>query len=209
MASVRSLSMMLLRPRAPVPFLRASVAMAWRASGVTSRSASFMLSSREYCLMRAFFGPCMTWISSDSLSSWRVTMTGNRPVNSGMRPYEIRSLCSMSKGPTMGFPDAVADPVFDVIFSRMGAPNPMDDSWRLSKTCRSRSTNAPPQINRISFVSICTNSPRGFFRPPFSGTFTTVPSSIFSRACWTPSPLTSRVMDRFSLFLVTLSTSSM
>ena len=27
------------------------------------------------------------------------------------------------------------------------------------------------------------NSARGFLRPPFSGTLTTVPSSIFSRAC--------------------------
>ena len=38
------------------------------------------------------------------------------------------------------------------------------------------------------------NSPRGFLRPPFSGTLTCVPSSIFSSACCTPSPLTSRVI---------------
>jgi hypothetical protein len=42
----------------------------------------------------------------------------------------------------------------------------------LSTMVFSRSTNAPPQINRISFVSICIWSPRGCFLAPFPGTFT-------------------------------------
>ena len=134
-ASVRSLSMMLLSPRAPVPFLRASVAIAWRASGVTSNSASFMLNSREYCLIRAFLGSCMTCISSDSFNSWSVTITGKRPVNSGMRPYDIKSLCSTSNGPKAGRDGAVLEPAAGVSFSRIGASNPIEDSWRRSRTC--------------------------------------------------------------------------
>lgn len=59
---------------------------------------------------------------------------------------------------------------------------------------------------RSQGVRACRKSPRGFLRPPFSGTFMTVPSSIFSRACCTPSPLTSRVMLMFSLFFTILST---
>ena len=58
-------------------------------------------------------------------------------------------------------------------------------------------------------VSKATKSPRGFFRPPFSGTFTTAPSTILSSACCTPSPLTSRVMLTFSVLRASLSTSSM
>ncbi len=55
--------------------------------------------------------------------------------------------------------------------------------------------NAPPQMNRMFVVSTGMNSCWGCFRPPRGGTFATVPSMILSRACWTPSPETSRVMD--------------
>jgi len=40
-------------------------------------------------------------------------------------------------------------------------------------------------------------------------TLAVVPSRIFSSACWTPSPETSRVIDGFSLLRAILSTSSM
>ena len=73
----------------------------------------------------------------------------------------------------------------------------------LSETCVSRPLKAPPTMNRMSRVSRGTVSPLGFLRPPFSGTFTVVPSSILSRACCTPSPLTSLVMLR-SLSLITI-----
>ena len=43
--------------------------------------------------------------------------------------------------------------------------------------------NAPPQMNRILVVSTCTNSCCGCLRPPFGGTFATVPSMIFNSAC--------------------------
>ena len=38
-------------------------------------------------------------------------------------------------------------------------------------------------MKRMFEVSIATCSARGFFLPPRSGTFTTVPSSILSNAC--------------------------
>ena len=58
----------------------------------------------------------------------------------------------------------------------------------------SRPTNVPPQMNRMFVVSIWMYCCSGCLRPPCGGTLATVPSSIFSRACCTPSPETSRVM---------------
>jgi hypothetical protein len=49
----------------------------------------------------------------------------------------------------------------------------------------------------------------GMLAPPCGGTEATVPSRIFSSACWTPSPDTSRVIDGLSAFRAILSTSSM
>ena len=69
--------------------------------------------------------------------------------------------------------------------------------------------NAPPQMNRTLVVSIWMNSWCGCLRPPCGGTEAVVPSRIFSRACWTPSPDTSRVMEGFSLLRAILSISSM
>ena len=62
----------------------------------------------------------------------------------------------------------------------------------------SRPTNAPPQMNRMLVVSTGVNSWCGCLRPPCGGTLATVPSRIFSSACCTPSPETSRVIDGFS-----------
>ena len=73
----------------------------------------------------------------------------------------------------------------------------------------SRSANAPPQMNRMFVVSIDRNSWWGCLRPPCGGTLATVPSRILSSACWTPSPLTSRVIDGLSALRAILSTSSM
>uniref|UniRef100_A0A7C9AIZ4 Uncharacterized protein n=1 Tax=Opuntia streptacantha TaxID=393608 RepID=A0A7C9AIZ4_OPUST len=95
------------------------------------------------------------------------------------------------------------------MFARTGAPKPIEESWRLSEIVFSKSMKAPPQMKRISFVSICMLSPLGCLRAPFSGTLTIVPSNIFSNACWTPSPETSLLILRLSAFLVILSTSSM
>src|SRR5665213_554713 len=72
----------------------------------------------------------------------------------------------------------------------------------------SKPTNAPPQINNIPLVSTRIYSCCGCLRPPWGGTLQTVPSNIFSNACWTPSPETSRVIETFSVLRAILSISS-
>jgi hypothetical protein len=74
-------------------------------------------------------------------------------------------------------------------------PFPIRDS-----TIFSSPSKAPPQMKRMLRVSIWMYSCWGCFRPPWGGTEATVPSRILSRACWTPSPETSRVIDGFSDF---------
>ena len=69
--------------------------------------------------------------------------------------------------------------------------------------------SVPPQMNRILVVSTCRNSCCGCLRPPCGGTEATVPSMIFSSACCTPSPDTSRVIEGLSDLRLILSTSSM
>ena len=73
----------------------------------------------------------------------------------------------------------------------------------------SRFANAPPQMNSTFVVSIVRNSWCGCLRPPCGGTLAEVPSRIFSSACCTPSPETSRVIDGLSALRAILSTSSM
>ena len=79
---------------------------------------------------------------------------------------------------------------------------------RCSTMCSSPA-NAPPTMNRMFVVSIWMNSWCGCLRPPCGGTEAVVPSRIFSSACCTPSPETSRVIDGFSALRATLSISSM
>ena len=74
---------------------------------------------------------------------------------------------------------------------------------------RSSPANAPATMNSTFVVSIWMNSWWGCLRPPCGGTLAVVPSRIFSNACCTPSPDTSRVIDGFSLLRAILSTSSM
>ena len=74
---------------------------------------------------------------------------------------------------------------------------------------RSIPSKAPPAMNKIFCVFTSTNFWSGCFLPPFGGTFTTVPSSNLSKACCTPSPETSRVIDGLSLLRAILSISSM
>ena len=73
----------------------------------------------------------------------------------------------------------------------------------------SRPANEPPQMNRMFDVSTVRNSWWGCLRPPCGGTEAVVPSRIFSSACCTPSPETSRVIDGLSALRVILSISSM
>ena len=53
------------------------------------------------------------------------------------------------------------------------------------------------------------NSCCGCFLPPCGGTLAIQPSIIFNKACWTPSPDTSRVIDGLGLLREILSISSM
>ena len=69
-------------------------------------------------------------------------------------------------------------------------------------------SNAPPHMKRILVVSIGISSCCGCFLPPCVGTDAIVPSNILRRACCTPSPDTSLVIETFSDFLVILSISS-
>ena len=72
----------------------------------------------------------------------------------------------------------------------------------------SRPSNAPPQIKSTLVVSIARIPAADAFRPPCGGTLATVPSRIFSRACCTPSPDTSLVIDGLSDLRAILSISS-
>ncbi len=64
-------------------------------------------------------------------------------------------------------------------------------------------------MKRMLVVSIVRNSWCGCLRPPCGGTDAVVPSRIFSSACCTPSPETSRVIDGLSALRAILSISSM
>ena len=76
-------------------------------------------------------------------------------------------------------------------------------------TMVSSPTNAPPAINKILRVLISIMSPPGcFLPPPAAGIRHTVPSTIFNRACCTPSPDTSLVIDELSPLRAILSISS-
>jgi len=72
----------------------------------------------------------------------------------------------------------------------------------------SKPSKAPPQINNIFVVSTLINFCSGFLLPPSGDTLTIVPSNNFNKACCTPSPLTSLVIETFSPFLPILSISS-
>ena len=127
-------------------------------------------------------------------------MTGSRPTNSGMSPYFSRS---------SGWIIVRRSPTRRSSRRLISAPKPMPDRPTRASMILSRPTKAPPQRKRTFEVSTWMNSWCGCFRPPWGGTLATVPSRILSRACCTPSPETSRVIDGFSDFRAILSISSM
>ena len=92
---------------------------------------------------------------------------------------------------------------------RTSAPKPRPRLPTRSPTIFSSPANAPATMNSTFDVSIWMNSWCGCLRPPCGGTDAWVPSRIFSSACCTPSPETSRVIDGFSDLRAILSTSSM
>src|SRR5207237_7826624 len=74
------------RPRAPVPRLSASLAIAATASSVNLRRTFSRSKYFWYCLVIAFLGSLRIRTSAASSRSCSVAITGRRPTNSGMRP---------------------------------------------------------------------------------------------------------------------------
>ena len=78
-------------PRAPVPLVIASSAVADIALSVKIKSTLSILNNSWYCLIREFFGSVKTFARA-SLSKWsNETFIGKRPINSGINPYFWRS----------------------------------------------------------------------------------------------------------------------
>ena len=129
-------------------------------------------------------------MSTSAFSSRLLTLvsTGSRPTNSG----SARTSGGLPARPARRPPP---DPSPHRKAPRHQKPTPFLPI-RLSMIV-SRPANAPPQMNRTFVVSIWMNSWCGCLRPPCGGTEAVVPSRILRRACWTPSPLTSRVIEGF------------
>jgi hypothetical protein len=196
----RTSSMIARRPRAPVPRRIAWSAIASSAVLVNSSSTPSISKSFWYCFTRAFFGSVRI-ITSDGLSRFVTEATiGRRPMNSGIRPNLIRSSGMESEKKSDASTSAL---------ERTSAPKPRPRLPTRSWMIFSSPAKAPATMNSTFVVSIWMNSWCGCLRPPCGGTDAVVPSRIFSSACCTPSPETSRVIDGFSLFRAILSTSSM
>ena len=153
-----------------------------------------------YCFVIAFLGSTKILTSASSSKLSRVATIGSLPTNSGIIPYLIRSCGWMCLNLFNGS--------LSCLFLT-SAPKPKLEAPSLSLIILSSPTNAPPQMKRMFVVSILMFSCWGCFLPPWGGTDAIVPSKIFKSACWTPSPLTSRVIETFWVFLAILSISSM
>ncbi len=164
-------------------------------------TSSTLSSERNFWNWRvtAFLGSIRTRTRSSAVNGDSVTMTGRRPMNSGIRP-------NLSRSSGISRSIILARSALDIAPSE---PNPIERLPTRSSTIFSRPSNAPPQMNRMFVVSIWMKSWCGCLRPPCGGTLATVPSRILSSACWTPSPETSRVIDGLSALRAILSISSM
>ena len=189
-----------LNPLAPVFLFIAFFAISKIAS---SLNVNFVFSNSKsllYCFINEFFGSFKILTNEPSSSSSKVANIGILPTNSGISPYLIKS--SGSKF-FISSPDGWSWKCFTF------APKPIEVSEPLLAITLSNPEKAPPQINKMLVVSTCKNSCWGCFLPPWGGTLAIVPSIILSKACCTPSPDTSLVIEGFSDFLLILSTSSM
>ena len=193
-------SMTLRRPRAPVLRSMARAAMALRALGVKRRCTWSSSNSFWYWRTRAFLGSVRMRTRSASSRSSTWVMMGMRPTNSGIRPNFTRS---------WGWIFSSSSPRGISFLEQTWAPKPMELPLMREPTILSSPTKAPPTMNRILLVSMRMNSCWGCLRPPLGGMLASVPSMILSRACCTPSPDTSRVMEGPSLLREILSISSM
>ena len=186
-------------PRAPVLRWTAFRDTAANASS-ENESLTFSISkSRSYCLTNAFFGFTKISIKASSSRSSSVATTGRRPTNSGINPNLSKSSGSTWRNIS---PSRRSSGAFT------SAPKPIEVPCPRSFIIFSKPEKAPPQTNKILVVSTCKNSCCGCFLPPWGGTLATVPSIILSKACWTPSPDTSRVIEGLSDLRDILSISS-
>ena len=188
-------------PLAPVLRSIARSATARSPSSLQSISTPSISNILAYCLVRALRGSVKMRTKASTSSSSSVAITGNRPTNSGIRPYWTKSSGSRSE---------IISPkrrVSSLLLT--SAVNPMPPFSERLRIILSSPAKAPPQINRMLLVSTCKNSCCGCFRPPWGGTEATVPSISFNKACCTPSPETSRVMEGLSDLREILSISSM
>src|SRR6478752_2845683 len=171
--------------RAPVLRSSATAAAARRAPSVNTSST--LSSWRNFWNWRvtAFFGSTRTRLRSSTVSGESVTITGSRPMNSGIRP-------NLSRSSGISFSMIFARSTLVIVPS---APKPIERLPTRSSTIFSSPSKAPPQMNSTFVVSIWMKSWWGCLRPPWGGTLATVPSRILSSACWTPSPETSRDIE--------------
>ncbi len=183
---------------APVSFFIACRAIARSAPSSNESSTSSSRRSFWYCLMIAFFGSrrIRTYISSSRLLS--VQTIGSRPMNSGIIPNARRSSLLTLDRISLSLSYA----------SLSSAENPIEVC--LVRRCLmmpSSAGNAPPQMNRIFFVSTVVIGTIAFLEFAPTGTSTSEPSRSFNSPCCTASPDTS-LEFRFCFF-ASLSISSM
>ena len=186
-----------LNPRAPVLLSIASFASSFKAAFSNLSVTSSISKSLIYCLIKAFLGSVKIWTISSSVISFNVASIWRRPINSGINPYLTKSSVSTFEITSLSS---------FLLFASWLKPKTLAPSFFFMIS--SKPSKAPPHINNMFVVSTWSASCPGCFLPPLAGTFTVAPSTILSKACWTPSPETSLVMDLFSLILATLSTSS-
>src|SRR5438067_304429 len=188
------------RARAPVPFVTACAASAFKASFVTLSRTPSIENSFVYCLIIAFFVSVRIATISSSVSASSALSTGRRPMNSGIIPKLSKS--SGSTWRTASLASAAST-------SSVGLLKPIVRCPIRFWTILSRPTNAPPQMKRIFSVFTWLYSWSGCLRPPCGGTLQVLPPRILRSACCTPSPETSRVMLTLSVLRPILSISSM
>ena len=186
MTSSSASSTIVRRARAPVLRSRASFAVASSASGVKTSSTLSRLRNLVNCRVTAFFGSVRTLhqvllVERGQADDHRQAADelGDQPVLEQVLRHQLVEQVRGAARPSTAAPDD---------------PKPMPRLPTRSSMIFSRPSNAPPQMNRMFVVSIWMKSWCGCLRPPCGGTLATVPSRIFSSACWTPSPETSRVM---------------
>mmetsp|Transcript_1737 Transcript_1737/g.6111 ORF Transcript_1737/g.6111 Transcript_1737/m.6111 type:complete len:246 (-) Transcript_1737:1529-2266(-) len=218
-ASSKSCSTTARRPLAPVLRSIARVAMVRKAVSVTWSGTPCSSKIFATCFRMESLGSVKMRIRCSSSKPHSGIMIGKRPTNSGISPNFMRSpgLTDFSAGVVAprGAPATLLLP--PPVLARLGASSlPADDDLlnpsvfgcRRESTSSSMPTNAPPTTNRMFCVFSSMPSAMLYFLPPLSGMVIVPPSTIFSRACCTPSPLTSRECE-ISLLRANLSISSM